>query len=75
MPEPPVAVRFLDHAPEVCPSLAVAMALVVARYPEAVFSDVEWTTPTIVAWPTNAASQDADVTRAEAQLTRGAHSC
>jgi len=44
------------------------MTLLLARYPEAVFSDVEWTEDTIWVWPTNAASQQADPAEAVAWL-------
>ena len=57
-----------QSADEIAGSLEAAMALLVARYPEAVFSDVEWTEPTIWVWPSNAASQDADPARAVAWL-------
>jgi hypothetical protein len=55
-------------AEEEAATLQDAMTLLVARYPEAVFSDLEWTEPTIWVWPSNAASQHADPARAIAWL-------
>lgn len=49
------------------PTLADAMVALVARYPEAVFSDIDFDhEPTIWVWPTNAASQQADPAEAVA---------
>jgi hypothetical protein len=66
-----MAIRIID----LCQSHVVhaatlheAMALLLARYPEAIFSDVEWTEPTIWVWPSNAASQNADPAQAIAWL-------
>ena len=43
------------------PTLQEAMTALVARYPEAVFSDIDFEhEPTIWVWPSNAASQQAD---------------
>jgi hypothetical protein len=64
-------IRITDRfqpADEEAATLQDAMTILVARYPEAVFSDVEWTEPTIWVWPSNAASQDADPARAIAWL-------
>ena len=65
---PIIITDLLQPADEVAPTLEAAMALLVARYPEAVFSDVEWTELTIFVWPSNAASQEADPARAVAWL-------
>jgi hypothetical protein len=49
------------------PTLDAAMAALVARYPEAVFSDIDFDhEPTIWVWPSNAASQRADPAEAVA---------
>jgi len=53
---------------EYAPSLHDAMVLLLDRYPDAVFSDIEWTEPTIWVWPSNAASQTADPAQAIAWL-------
>jgi hypothetical protein len=53
---------------EYAATLQDAMTLLVARYPEAVFSDIEWTEPTIWVWASNAASQRADPAQAIAWL-------
>ena len=53
---------------EVATTLQEAMTRLVARYPEAVFSDIEWSEPTIWVWPSNAASQNADPEEAIAWL-------
>jgi hypothetical protein len=62
---------LFQPADECAATLEEAMALLVARYPEAVFSDTEWTEPTIWVWRSNAASQDADPARAIAWLREG----
>jgi hypothetical protein len=59
---------LLQPADETAATLEAAMALLVARYPEAVFSDVEWTEPTIYVWPSNTASMHADPAQAVAWL-------
>jgi hypothetical protein len=65
----PIRITDLGQpAEEEAATLQDAMTLLVARYPEAVFSDIEWTEPTIWVWPSNAASQDADPARAIAWL-------
>lgn len=61
---------LFQPADELAPTLEDAMAVLVARYPEAVFSDIEWTEPTIWVWPSNAASQNADPANATAWLTQ-----
>jgi hypothetical protein len=53
---------------EYAATLQEAMTLLVDRYPEAVFSDIAWTEPTIWVWPSNAASQSADSAKAIAWL-------
>lgn len=56
-------------ADETFPTLDEAMAALVARYPEAVFSDHEWPRrEPIWVWPTNAASQHADPAQASAWI-------
>jgi hypothetical protein len=65
----PIRITDLGHpTEEVVATLQEAMTILVARYPEAVFSDIEWSEPTIWVWATNAASQDADPDRAVAWL-------
>jgi hypothetical protein len=66
-----MAIRIIDllqPAAETAETLQDAMTVLVARYPEAVFSDIEWTEPTIWVWRTNAASQHADPAEAIAWL-------
>jgi hypothetical protein len=52
------------------PTLGAAMTAVLARYPEAVFSAVQWTEPTIWVWPSRAASQDGGPAQAVAWIHR-----
>lgn len=59
---------LLQPADEVFPTLEAAMAAVLARYPQAVFSDVEWSESTIWVWASNAASQSADPAAAVAWI-------
>lgn len=69
--EPPMPIQITDlfqPADEYAATLQEAMTVLVARYPEAVFSDIEWTEPTIWVWPSNAASQNADPAQAIAWL-------
>lgn len=63
---------LLQPTDETAATLHDAMTVLLARYPEAVFSDVEWTEPVIWVWPTNAASQHANPAEAIACLTREA---
>ena len=52
---------LLQPADEHAPTLQDAMTVLVGRYPEAVFSDIDFDDePTIWVWPSNAASQHAD---------------
>jgi hypothetical protein len=62
---------LLQPADEIAATLQDAMTVLVARYPEAVFSDVEWTEPTIWVWRTNTASMRADPAQAIAFLRQG----
>ncbi|HEY5868432.1 MAG TPA: hypothetical protein VI542_23210 [Candidatus Tectomicrobia bacterium] len=68
----PAPVRVTEtHAPHdaTYPTLEAAMAALVARYPEAVFSDIDFDhEPTIWVWPSNAASQHADEREAVAWI-------
>jgi hypothetical protein len=58
---------------EYAATLHDAMVRLLDRYPEAVFSDIEWTEPTIWVWPSNAASQSADPAKAIAWLQHTQH--
>lgn len=51
-----------------CGTLADAMALLVARYPEAVFSDIAFEEECIWVWPSNTASMHANPGEAVAWL-------
>jgi len=65
----PIRITDLHQATvENAPTLQDAMTLLVARYPEAVFSDIEWHEPTIWVWRTNDASKHADPAQAVAWL-------
>jgi hypothetical protein len=69
--EPQRPIRITDlfqPADEVVATLEEAMTLLLTRYPDAVFSDIEWTEPTIWVWRTNALSQRADPAQAIAWL-------
>jgi hypothetical protein len=63
MPEPGGTITVYDLArprPEPYPTLNDAMVALLARYPEAVFSDVAFDDdPVIWVWPTNTASMHA----------------
>jgi hypothetical protein len=59
---------LLQPHDEYAPTLHDAMVLLLERYPEAVFSDIEWTESIIWGWRTNAASQHADPVQAIAWL-------
>jgi len=69
----PIRITDLSQpAEEEAATLHDAMTLLLARYPEAVFSDIEWThESTIWVWPSNAASQHADPAEAVAWLRPG----
>jgi hypothetical protein len=60
---------LLQPHDESVPTLHDAMVVLVARYPEDVFSDIAFDAePTIWVWPSNAASQNADPAQAMAWL-------
>lgn len=60
---------LLRPTDETAPTLEDAMQVLVARYPEAVFSDIDFDhEATIWVWPSNAASQEADTARAVAWM-------
>jgi hypothetical protein len=65
-----IRVRDLDSRQDECyATLADAMDALVARYPEAVFSDIDFEhEPTIWVWPSNDASKYADEREAVASL-------
>jgi hypothetical protein len=68
----PIRITDLFQPQDECAAtLHEAMTLLLTRYPEAVFSDTEWTEPTIWVWRTNAASQHADPAQAVAWLRPG----
>ena len=71
MPTPDTPVHVTDTASgeATYPTLAFAMTVLVARYPEAVFSDIDFDhEPTIWVWPTNDASTHADEREAVANI-------
>ena len=64
---------LLQPADEHAATLQDAMTVLVTRYPEAVFSDIDFDAePTIWVWPSNAASQHADPAHAVAWLREAA---
>jgi hypothetical protein len=66
----PITVYDLAHAShEHYPTLHDAMCALLARYPEAVFSDVDFDdAPVIWVWPSNTASMHAEPAEAVAWL-------
>lgn len=68
-----IRVTDLDSRQDDCyPTLQDAMTALAARYPDAVFSDIDFDhEPTIWVWPTNDASKHADERDAVAALRQG----
>jgi hypothetical protein len=68
-PDTTVHVTDHDYGEATHPTLQDAMTVLVARYPEAVFSDIDFDhEPTIWVWPTNDASKHADEREAVAWI-------
>ena len=70
-PDTPVHVTDAAYGEATFPTIQAAMTVLVARYPEAVFSDIDFEhEATIWVWPTNDASKHADERQAVASICR-----
>ena len=75
-PDTPVHVTDATCGEATYPTLQDAMTALVARYTQAVFSDIDFDhEPTIWVWPTNDASKHADARQAVASICREAGPC